>query len=91
MTLGAWMCWHGGYGLKIFKSYWYTSIVIDIFQNFGWIVPLKSKSTPTTKDFSENVPETSKRSQFLVETDDGKESVNQTFTRCSEKKYFQIF
>ena len=79
------------YGLKIFKGYWYTSIVIDISQKFEWIVPLKNKSTPTTKDFSENVPETSKRSPFLVETDDRKESVNQTFTRCSEKKYFQNF
>ena len=39
------------YGLKIFKSYWYTSVVIDTFQKFGWIVPMKNKSTPTTKDF----------------------------------------
>ena len=79
------------YGLKIFKSYWYTSIVINFFQKFGWIVPMKTKSTPTTKDFSENVHETSKRSPFLVETDDGKESVNQTFTRCSEKNIFKFF
>ena len=52
---------------------------------------MKNKSTPTTKDFSENVHETSNRSPFLVETDDWKESVNQTFTRCSKKNIFKIF
>ena len=51
---------------------------------------MKNKSTPAKKDFSENVLEISKRSPFLIETGVGKESVNQTFTRSSEKNFFKL-
>ena len=81
----------GDYVLKNFKSYWYTSVVIDTFQKFGWIVPMKNKSTPTTKNFSENVPETSKRSPFLVETDDGKKVWIKLSLVVLKKKIFKIF
>ena len=52
--------------------------MIDAFSKFGWTVALKNKNAQTLKHSFGNILKTLKRSPKLIETDDGKETVNKT-------------
>ena len=67
------------YGVKNNKGYRYILVVIDNFSMFGWTVPLKNKSAETITDEVSDLIDKSKRKPNLIETDDGKEFVNETF------------
>ena len=56
------------------RSHRYVPVVIDIFSNFGWADPLKTKDAQTVKDSFENILKSSNRKLNLIKTDDGSHS-----------------
>ena len=73
------------YGSENTGSYRYVLFVTVILSKFGWTVPLKIKNAQTRKDFSEIFLINSERSPNLIETDDGKKTVNKIFTDLLKK------
>ena len=68
------------YGIKNNKGYRYILVVVDIFSKFGWTIPLKNKYAQSITDAFTQIIKTSRRKPNLLETDDGKESVNKIFS-----------
>ena len=65
------------YGIKKNKGYRYILVVIDNFSKFAWTIPVKNKYAQSITDaISQNI-KTSRRKPNLLETDDGKEYVNE--------------
>ena len=55
------------------KSYRYVSVIIDIFAEYLWAIPLKNKNSQTIAQEFSNILKTSKRSPVKIESDRGKE------------------
>ena len=60
------------YDPKNNRGYRYVLVVIDIFSNFGWTIPLKIKFAHSITDAFSHVIKTSRRKPNLLETDVGK-------------------
>ena len=71
------------YGIKNNEGYRYILVVIDNFSKFGWTIPVKSKYAQSITDAFSQIFKTSRRKPNLLETDDGKESVNKIFNEFS--------
>ena len=67
------------YGPKNNRGYRYILVVIDNFSKYGWTIPLKNKYAQSITDAFSQIIKTSKRKPDLLETDDGKEYVNNIF------------
>ena len=79
------------YGPKNNRGYRYILVVIDNCSKFGWTIPLKNKYAQSITDaFSQNI-KTSRRKPNLLETDDGKESVNKTLNELLNKHSFKRY
>ena len=52
--------------LKMIKDPDMFLVVIDIFSNFGWTIPLKNKNAQTIKDSFENFLITSKKKTKFI-------------------------
>ena len=63
-------------GPKKNKSYRIISIISDKSVKFGWTFPMKNENGPTKKNFSENIFSSSQIKPNLIETDVGKEFLN---------------
>ena len=59
--------------------------MIDNFSKLALALPLKKKKAQLLKISFEFIPKTSKRKPNLIETDDGKEFVNNLFTDLFKK------
>ena len=68
------------YGIKNNKGYRYILVVIDNFSKFGWTILLKNNYAQSITDAFSQIITTSRRKPNLLETDDGKEYLNKTFT-----------
>ena len=68
------------YGAENIRGYRCVFVVTDNFSKFGWTVPLKMKFAQTKKESFGNILNSSKRRPNLIESDDGTEFVNKTFT-----------
>ena len=79
------------YDPKNNKVYRYVLVVLDIFSNFGWTVPLKNKNAITIKDSFENILIGSKRQPNLIETDRGKEFYNNIFQDFLNKNNIKLY
>ena len=73
------------YGLKNNKGYRYLLVVFGLFSRFGLTVRLYKKSAQIPKDSCGNILISSKRKQNLIESDDGKECVNEILTNFLNK------
>ena len=71
------------YGPKNNKGYRYILVVIDNFSKFGWTTPLKKKYAQSVTDAFSEIIKSSNRKPNLLETDDGKEYVNNIFNEFS--------
>ena len=67
------------YGPKNKRVYRYILVVIDNLSKFGWTIPLKNKYAQSIADVFSQIVKSSKRKPNLLETDDGKEYVNENF------------
>ena len=67
------------YGIRNKKGYRYFLVVTDNFSKFGWTIPLKNKDEQSITDAFSQFIKTSRRKPNLLETDDGKEYVNEIF------------
>ena len=67
------------YGPKNNRSYGCILVVNDNFSKIGWTIPLKNKYDQSITDAFSEINKSSNREPNLLETDDGKESVNKTF------------
>ena len=67
------------YNPKNNRGYRYILVVVDNFSKFGWTIPLKNKYAQSITDAFSQIIKTSKRQPNLLETDDGKEYVNENF------------
>ena len=67
------------YGPKNNRGYRYLLVVIDNFSKFGWNIPLKNTYAQSITDTFTQIIKTSKRKPSRLETDDGKEYVNENF------------
>ena len=79
------------YGPENYRGYRYILVVFDNFSKLGWTVPLKNKKAQTTKDSLENVLISLKTSPKLVETDRGKEFLNEVFTDLLNKNIIKRY
>ena len=66
------------YGPKNKRGYRYI-LVIGHFSKFGWTILLKNKYAQSKTDAFSQIVKTSKRKPDLLETDDGKEYVDEIF------------
>ena len=67
------------YDPKNNKGYRYILVVIDNFSKFGWIRSLKNKYSQSITDAFSEIIKSSNRKPSHLETDDGKEYVNEIF------------
>ena len=67
------------YGPKNNKGFRYILVVIDNFSKFGWTILLKNKYSQSITDAFSQIIKTSRRKPNLLETDDGREYVNNIF------------
>ena len=73
------------YGPKNNRGYRYVLVIIDIFSNFVWTVPIKKKKAPTITKSIENILISSRRKPNINESDRGKEFYNNFFQDFSNK------
>lgn len=67
------------------KRFNYMLFVIDCFSKFLWIKPLKDKTAINVANAFENILEESRRNPDNLQTDDGKEFFNTTFSKLMKK------
>ena len=79
------------YGPSNNKGYRYILTVIDNFSKFAGTIPLKNKTSETTKNEFENIIKSSKRKPNLIETDRGKEFYNATIKNFLKLKNFHHY
>ena len=65
--------------------------MIDIFSKVGWTVAIRCKNAITLKKTLENILKSFKRRPNLVESDDGYEFVNKTFTNLLNTKNIERY
>ena len=69
------------YGMKNKKGYRYFLVVNDNISKIVWTIPLKNKYAESITDAISQLIKTSRRKPNLLETDDGKEYVIESFER----------
>ena len=77
------------YGPENKRNFIYVSVIFDNCSKFGWTVPLKKDQTITNS--LENILNSSKRRSNLIESDDGTEFVNKTFTNLSNYNHYKRY
>ena len=79
------------YGPENERGNRYKLVVIDIFSNFGWAIPLKIKYAQTKTDAISQTIKTSKPKPNLFETDDGEENVNKSLNEFLNNNSFERY
>ena len=68
------------------KGFGYIFIIIDIFSNYLWAIPLKNKYGETITTESSNILTTSKRSPLIIESDRCTDFYNSIFQNFFKSK-----
>ena len=79
------------YGIKNNKGYRYILVVIDNLSKFGGTIILKNKYAQSITDAFSQIVKSSKRKPNLLETDDGKEFVNDIFNDFLNNNYIKKY
>ena len=79
------------YGIKNIEGYRYILVVIDNFSKFVRTITLKNKYAQSITDAFSQLAKSSKRNPNLLETDDGKEYVNEIFNEFLNNHNIKIF
>ena len=74
------------YGIKNNKGYRYILVIFDNFSKFGWTIPLKNKYAQSITDAFSQIIKSARRKPNLLETDDGKDYVNNIFNEFLNNK-----
>ena len=73
------------YGPRNNKSYRFSLVANEHLSKIRWIIALKNKIDHTVKNYFADTFITSKRSQILIETDDGEEFPTKFFNAFLKK------
>ena len=73
------------YGPKNNRGYRYILVIIENFSKFARTIPLKNKYAQSITDAFSEIIKSSNRKPNLLETDDGKEYVNNIFNEFLKK------
>ena len=72
------------------KGYRYLLMVLDVFSNYGWIVPLKDKKGETVAEAFKTIFKEGRKPDYLW-TDKGKEYYNKNMKELLDKNKIVIY
>ena len=76
---------------KFNKGFRFLLCVIDIFSNYGWVVPLKDKKGVSIINEFQSILKDSNRKTNKIWTDKGSEFYNNSFKKWPQDNYIAIY